>query len=110
MLRRWIACVMACGLAVALSVGCNKPGGKSESGPAGKSDGINVSLPGVEVKVGSEGVKVKAPGTDVDVRREGVKVDAPNTKVRVHPDRVDVEAAGTRVHSERKGTQAEVNP
>ena len=106
MLRRWIACVMACGLAVTLSVGCNKP----ESGPADKSDGINVSLPGVDVKVGNEGVRVKAPGTDLDVRPKGVKVDAPNTKVRVHPDRVDVEAAGTRVHSERKGIPAEVNP
>jgi hypothetical protein len=97
-------------VAVALSVGCNKPADKPESGPAGKSDGIHISLPGVDVKVGNGGVKVKAPGTDVNVGPEGVKVDAPNTKVRLDPDRVDVEAPGTRVHSERKDTPAEANP
>jgi hypothetical protein len=66
------------------------------------AEGLNISLPGVEVKVNKkDGLKVTAPNTDVKVNKEGIDVKAPGTDVRVNEGGVDVKAPGTDISSSR---------
>jgi hypothetical protein len=56
--------------------------------------GVNVSAPGVEVKVGPEGTSVAAPGVNVNAGADGAKVAAPGVNVNAGGGGVDVKAGG----------------
>ena len=60
-----------------LNAGCTKEQPKPEKG------GIQINVPGVNVKVGDGGVSVDAPGASVKTGPGGTEVKAPGANVKV---------------------------
>ncbi len=98
---RWFLVLLIAACLPLAGCGSNSKGEGDQSGKVEQTggsqgseqkQGLDIKVPGVDIKVGDKGVDVKAPGVNVKADREGVDVKAPGVNVKTDQQGVDVKA------------------